>query len=398
MSSPTCVAARAAALVLRGQAGVGKTALLDHALNTAHGFAVTRAAGVESEVELPYAALHQLCGRMLDRIERLPPPQADALGVVFGVHVGEPPDRYIVGLATLNLLAEVAADQPLLCVVDDAQWLDQASARTLAFVARRLGAESIALLFGARDPLGVPDLAGLPELVVGGLSDVDSRALLVSVLPGRVDASVVDRVVAEARGNPLALLELPRGLTPADLAGGFPMLRSMSLSGRIEEAFFHRYRALPEQTQLLLLLAAAEPVGDPALLWRAGASLGIGVEDATAAEAEGLVQVGTRVVFRHPLVRSAIYNAGSIHDRQRVHGALGRRDRRGRPRSTGVAPRRLVIRPGRGRRGRPGTRGRACPRPGRRRSRGRVLGTSRRVDARPGAAGTTCTARRGGPQ
>ena len=309
--------------MLRGQAGVGKTALLDHALNTAHGFAVTRAAGVESEVELPYAALHQLCGRMLDRIERLPPPQTDALGVVFGVHVGEPPDRYIVGLATLNLLAEVAADQPLLCVVDDAQWLDQASARTLAFVARRLGAESIALLFGAREPLGVPDLAGLPELVVGGLSDVDSRALLVSVLPGRVDASVVDRVVAEARGNPLALLELPRGLTPADLAGGFPMLRSMSLSGRIEEAFFHRYRALPEQTQLLLLLAAAEPVGDPALLWRAGASLGIGVEDATAAEAEGLVQVGTRVVFRHPLVRSAIYNAGSIHDRQRVHRALG---------------------------------------------------------------------------
>ena len=199
MSSPTCVAARAAALVLRGQAGVGKTALLDHALNTAHGFAVTRAAGVESEVELPYAALHQLCGRMLDRIERLPPPQTDALGVVFGVHVGEPPDRYIVGLATLNLLAEVAADQPLLCVVDDAQWLDQASARTLAFVVRRLGAESIALLFGAREPLGVPDLAGLPELVVGGLSDVDSRALLVSVLPGRVDASVVDRVVAEAR-------------------------------------------------------------------------------------------------------------------------------------------------------------------------------------------------------
>ena len=311
------------ALVLRGQAGVGKTALLDHALNTAHGFAVTWAAGVESEVELPYAALHQLCGRMLDRIERLPPPQTDALGVVFGVHVGEPPDRYIVGLATLNLLAEVAADQPLLCVVDDAQWLDQASARTLAFVAWRLGAESIALLFGAREPLGVPDLAGLPELVVGGLSDVDSRALLVSVLPGRVDASVVDRVVAEARGNPLALLELPRGLTPADLAGGFPMLRSMSLSGRIEEAFFHRYRALPEQTQLLLLLAAAEPVGDPALLWRAGASLGIGVEDATAAEAEGLVQVGTRVVFRHPLVRSAIYNAGSIHDRQRVHRALG---------------------------------------------------------------------------
>ncbi|MCU1430812.1 MAG: LuxR family transcriptional regulator, partial [Actinomycetia bacterium] len=310
------------ALVLRGQAGVGKTALLDHALNSADGFAVTRAAGVEAEVELPYAALHQLCGNMLDRIERLPTPQRDALGVVFGLHVGEPPDRYVVGLATLNLLAEIASDQPLLCVVDDAQWLDQASARTLAFVARRLGAESIALLFGARQPPGVADLAGLPELVVGGLSDVESRALLLSVLPGRVDAGVVDRVVAEARGNPLALLELPRGLTAADLAGGFPMLRSMSLSSRIEEAFFNRYRALPKQTQLLLLVAAAEPVGDPALLWRAGASLGVGVEDATAAEAEGLVQVGTRVVFRHPLVRSAIYNAASIHDRQRSHGAL----------------------------------------------------------------------------
>jgi DNA-binding CsgD family transcriptional regulator/tetratricopeptide (TPR) repeat protein len=310
------------ALVLRGQAGVGKTALLDHAVNSAHGFAVTRAGGVESEVELPYAALHQLCGRMFDRIERLPSPQADALGVAFGVDVGEPPDRYIVGLATLNLLAEVAADQPLLCVVDDAQWLDQATARTLAFVARRLGAESIAVLFGAREPLGAPDLAGVPELVVRGLSDVDSRALLVSVLPGRVDTGVVDQVVAEARGNPLALLELPRGLTPVDLAGGFPMLRSMSLSGRMEEAFFHRYRALPEQTQLLLLLAAAEPVGDPALLWRAGASLGVGVEDATAAEAEELVQIGTRVLFRHPLVRSAIYNAGSIHERQRVHAAL----------------------------------------------------------------------------
>ncbi|MDQ1458910.1 MAG: hypothetical protein QOI08_394, partial [Actinomycetota bacterium] len=310
------------ALLLRGQAGVGKTALLDHGVDAAHGFAVKRAVGVESEMELPYAALHQLCGGMLDRIERLPPPQADALGVVFGLHVSESPDRFIVGLAMLNLLAEVAADRPLLCVVDDAQWLDQASAQTLAFVARRLGAESIALLFGARDPLAVPDLGGLPELVVGGLSDADSRALLVSALPGRVDAGVLDRIVAETRGNPLALLEGPRGLTPADVAGGFPMLRSLSLTGRIEEAFFHRYRALPEQTQLLLLLATAEPVGDPALLWRAGASLGVGVADAAAAEAEGLVTIGTRVVFRHPLVRSAIYNAGSIHDRQQVHGAL----------------------------------------------------------------------------
>jgi hypothetical protein len=310
------------ALVLRGQAGVGKTALLDDAVDTAHGFAVECAAGVESEMELPYAALHQLCGRMLDRMTQLPPPQADALGVVFGLHAGDPPDRFLVGLATLNLLAEVAADEPLLCVVDDAQWLDEASARTLAFVARRLGAESIALLFGVRDPLGVPDLGGLPEIVLGGLSDADSRALFESVLPGRVDAGVVDRVVAEARGNPLALIELPRGLTPADIAGGFPMLRSLSVSGRIEETFFQRYHALPEPTRLLLQLAAAEPVGDPALLWRAGAVLGVGVEDARAAEHEQLVQFGTRVVFRHPLARSAIYNAASIHDRQRVHSAL----------------------------------------------------------------------------
>jgi hypothetical protein len=267
---------RSRVLVVRGESGIGKTALLGYAAETAQDFQVARADGVESEMELPFAALNQLCGRMLGRLDRLPSPQRDALGVAFGLHPGSAPDRFLVGLAVLGLLSEAAADQPLLCLIDDAQWLDRASAQALAFAGRRLDAESVALLFGARDPAAVGDLAGLPGLVVEGLPDADARALLASVLPGRLDERVRDRIIAEAGGNPLALLELPHGVTTAELAGGFGLPGTGPLSGRIEDIFRRRLAPLPATTQRLLLLAAAEPTGDPALLWRAADRLAIG--------------------------------------------------------------------------------------------------------------------------
>src|SRR5260370_8924694 len=224
-------AGRSRALVVRGEPGIGKTALLGYAAETAPDFRVARAEGVESEMELPFAALHQLCGRMLDRLDRLPGPQREALGVAFGLRPGGAPDRFLVGLAVLSLLADVAADQPLLCLVDDAQWLDQAAAQALAFVARPLDAESLALLFGTRDPGPGSGLAGLPELVLEGLSDTDAPALLASVIPGRIDERVRDRILAESGGNPLALLELHRGITAAELAGGFGLVRPPPVSG-----------------------------------------------------------------------------------------------------------------------------------------------------------------------
>jgi predicted ATPase len=262
-------AGRSRALVVRGEAGIGKTALLSYAADAAPDFLVARAEGVESEMELPFAALHQLCGRMLNRSSSLPGPQRDALGVAFGLRSASAPDRFLVGLAVLGLLAEVAAEQPLLCLIDDAQWLDQTSAQVLAFVARRLDAESVTVLFGTRDQGAVPGAARLPELTLEGLGDADARALLASVIPGRLDDRVRDRIVAEARGNPLALLELPRGVTAAELAGGFAVAGAATLAGRIEQSFQRRIAPLPEVTQRLLLLAAAEPTGDPALLWRA---------------------------------------------------------------------------------------------------------------------------------
>jgi DNA-binding CsgD family transcriptional regulator len=315
-------AGRSRALVLRGEAGIGKTALLDHLVDSAEGFRVARAGGVQSEMELAFAGLHQLCREDVDRLDGLPAPQANALGVVFGERAGDSPDQFLVGLAILSLLSDLAEERPLLCVVDDAQWLDQASTQALAFVARRLGTESIALVFGARELPVARGLVGLPELIVDGLSDADAREFLTSVFPGKLDERVRDRVVAETRGNPLALLELPRGIAPAELAGGFGMLSSMPLSGRIEESFQRREAPLPPATRLLLLLAAAEPVGDPALLWRAGAELGVGIDDAAPAEAEGLIRVNGHVVFRHPLVRSAVYGSAPIGERQRVHRAL----------------------------------------------------------------------------
>ena len=306
-------------LVVSGEPGVGKTALLDSATGSASGFRVARAAGVESEMELAFATLQQLCAPLLDWLDRLPAPQRDALGIAFGLRAGDAPDRFLVGLAVLSLLAEVAEEQPLLCVVDDAQWLDRASAQALVFVARRLLAESVALVLVTREPSD--ELQGFPGLVVEGLRDGDARALLRSVLRVPLDEEVRERIVAETRGNPLALLELPRGLTPAELAGGFGLLDAPGLSGRIEDSFRRRIAGLPADTQLLLLVAAAEPVGDPVLVWRAADRLGIAVS--AASETDGLLAIGASVTFRHPLVRSAVYRTASRETRQTVHRALG---------------------------------------------------------------------------
>jgi DNA-binding CsgD family transcriptional regulator len=319
------VAARAGqsqVLVLRGEAGFGKTALLEYLSERAAGCRLARAAGVESEMELAFAGLQQLCAPMLARLEQLPGPQRDALGTAFGLRTGEPPDRFLVGLAVLSLLAEVAEEgPPLVCLVDDAQWLDRASAQTLAFVARRLLAERVGLVFAVRAASDEHELAGLPEQVVGGLSDGDARALLDSAT-GRLDERVRDRIVAETRGNPLALLELPRGLTPAELAGGFARPDASPLASQIEQSFLRQLQPLPVETRLLLLTAAAEPVGDVTLLWRAVERLGIGADAAAPAEAAGLIEFGARVRFRHPLVRSAAYRAGGLGDLQEVHRAL----------------------------------------------------------------------------
>ena len=308
------------ALVVRGEPGVGKTALLEYLAGRASGCRVAAAAGVQSEMELAFAGLHQLLAPMLDRLDRLPGPQRDALRTAFGISAGPVPDRFVVGLAVLGLLSEMAADRPLVCLVDDEQWLDHASAQILAFVARRLGAEAVGLVFGARVPSG--DLAGLPELVVGGLRGDDARALLGSVLTGPMDERVRDQIVAETRGNPLALLELPRGLTAAKLAGGFGLPGALSLPGRIEESFRRRVEALPGQTRLLLLLAAAEPAGDPVLVWRAAGRLGIGAEAAGPAAEVGLVEIGGRVLFRHPLVRSVAYRSATPQECRQAHAAL----------------------------------------------------------------------------
>jgi DNA-binding CsgD family transcriptional regulator len=308
------------ALVVSGEPGVGKTALLDHLVRQASGCRVERAAGVQSEMELAFATLHQLCAPMLDRLDRLPAPQRDALRTAFGISPGPAPDRFLVALAVLSLLSDVAEEQPLICVVDDEHWVDRASAQVLGFVARRLVAESVGLVFAARVPSD--EVSGLPELVVEGLGEADAGALLDSVLTGPLDARVRDRIVAETRGNPLALLELPRGLTPAELAGGFGLPGAVPLSGRIEAAFERRLDALPADARTLVLVAAAEPVGDPALVWRAAERLGIGGGAATPAAEAGLLEFRSHVLFRHPLVRSVAYRSASRQERQKVHLAL----------------------------------------------------------------------------
>ena len=308
------------ALVAVGEPGVGKTALLEYLAGRAPGCQVARASGVQSEMELAFAGLHQLCAPMLGRAGQLPVPQRDALRIAFGLAAGPPPDRFLVGLAVLSLLSEVAGEQPLICLIDDVQWLDHASAQALGFVARRLAADPVGLVFAAREPGAA--LAGLPKLEVGGLREDDARALLDSALAGPIDDRVRDRIVAETQGNPLALLELPRGLTPAELAGGFGLPGAVPLPERIEESFRRQLEALPAQSRRLLLLAAAEPYGDLPLVWRAAGRLGIPVQAAAPAVDAGLVDFGARVRFRHPLLRSASYRAASVADRRAVHAAL----------------------------------------------------------------------------
>jgi len=307
-------------LVLRGEAGIGKTALLEYLIESASDMTVARAVGVESEMELAYASLHQLCSPLLDRVDGLPAPQRQAVEIVFGVSAGPAPDRFLVGLAVLSLVSEAADARPLLCVVDDAQWLDQASALTLAFVARRLLAEPVGLVFAARGP--GEELGHLPELEVDRLRRGDARALLGSAVRFKLDERVRDRIVEETHGNPLALLELPRGLTATELAGGFGLLEAHALPRRIEESFVRRLEPLPEDTRLLSLVAAAEPVGDPLVLWRAAERLGIPPAAASAAEGEGLLAIGERVAFRHPLARSAMYRSATAQERRAVHLAL----------------------------------------------------------------------------
>ena len=313
-------AGRSGVLVLRGDAGIGKTALLEYAVASASDLRVLRAVGVEAEMQLAFAALHQLCVPLLDRLDGLPGPQRDALATTFGLSEGAVPDRFFVALAVLGLLSEAAEVRPLVCVIDDAQWLDQASAQALAFVARRMLAEPVVMLFAAREPSDL--LAGLPELVLEGLGDADARALLASVIPGRLDERIADELLAETRGNPLALLELPRGLTTTRLAGGFGLPAALSLSGRIEESFQQRLETLPDDTQRLLSVAAAEPTGDPSLLWRAAERLAITGVALEPAESAGLIETGGRVRFRHPLVRSAVYRATTPEQRRQVHRAL----------------------------------------------------------------------------
>ena len=306
--------------VLRGEAGVGKSALLGYAAELASGFRAIRVAGVESDMELAYAGLQQLCAPLLNHLGTLPEPQREALNVAFGRGVGPTPDRFLVGLAVLSLMAAAADDEPLLCVIDDAQWLDQVSVQTLGFVARRLMAEPVAMVFAVRDRPDV--LAGLPELTISGLSDSDARDLLESVMVGGIDPRVRDRIVAETRGIPLALLEVPRNVSATELAGGFWISGARSSTGALEDTYVQRIQALPADTQRLLLVAAAEPVGDAALFLRAAANLGIPVDALGPAEAAGMIEFGPRMRFRHPLVRSAAYRAADLIDRRAIHRAL----------------------------------------------------------------------------
>jgi len=307
-------------LVVRGDPGVGKTVLLDYLVGRAPGCRIARAVGVQSEMELAFAGLHQLCAPLLDHLEAIPVPQREALRTAFGLSAGPPPDRFLVGLAALSLLSEVAGERPLICVIDDEHWLDHASAQALGFVARRLAADPVGLVFAARVPGA--ELAGLPELVVEGLGEGDARALLDSALAGPLDERVRDQIVAETQGNPLALLELPRGLTMDELAGGFGLPGAAALTGRIEESFRRQLDALSPEAQRLLQLAAAEPSGDPILVWRAAGRLGIPLQAGVAAADAGLAEFGLRVRFRHPLLRSAAYRSASVRDRQELHGAL----------------------------------------------------------------------------
>lgn len=310
------------ALVLRGEAGVGKTALLEYLREQGKGFRSTGVVGVESDMELAFAGLQQLCAPLLAHVDELPGPQREALEVAFGRRAGVPPDRFLVGLAVLSLMAVAASRRPLLCVLDDVQWLDQVSVQTLAFVGRRLVAEPVALVFAARDDGAADALTGLPELVIGNLADAGAGELLDSIVLSRLDEPVRDRILAETRGNPLALLELPRNLIEAELASGFRETAPHPVSGRVAQTFTRRIQMLPNDTQRLLLIAAAEPVGDTALFIRAANRLGISADALEPAEAAGLIEFGWRLRFRHPLVRTAVYRGAELADRREIHRAL----------------------------------------------------------------------------
>jgi DNA-binding CsgD family transcriptional regulator len=310
-----------AVLTIRGEAGIGKTALLQYCARQASGCRLAQIAGIESEFEMPFAALHQLCAPMLGKLSALPEPQQHALQVSFGLAAGSAPDRFVLGLAVLGLLAEVAADRPLVCLVDDAQWLDEPSRQVLGFVGRRLMAEAVLLLLAVREA-GDEHLFTLPALTLEGLGDDDARALIRAVVRGHLDEQVRDRIVAETRGNPLKLLELPREMSTAELAGGFRLPGTGTVAGPIEQHFARRVSALPESTRRLLLLAAADPTGDATLVWRAAQLLGVARDAAAAAESEQLLTLGSRVRFRHPLVRSTVYAVATPGDRAAAHSAL----------------------------------------------------------------------------
>jgi DNA-binding CsgD family transcriptional regulator len=313
---------QSAVLVIRGEAGIGKTALLRYTANHASGFRLVQVTGAESEMELPFAGAQQLCAPVLDQIDALPPPQQDALNVALGLSGGDVPDRFLVGLAVLGLLSATAEERPLLCLVEDAHWLDTASGMILGFVARRLLAESVALVVSVREPTTRHDFNGLPELLLHGLADEDARTLLTRGVPGRLDDRVRDRIIGETRGNPLALLDLPRSLSGAELAGGFGLLPATDLPRHLEDHYLRRAGELPEETQRLLLLAAAEPMGDATLVWRAAHGLGLEESSLGPAEDAQLVEIGTRARFRHPLVRSAVYRAAAPSERRAAHRAL----------------------------------------------------------------------------
>jgi hypothetical protein len=307
-------------MVVRGEAGIGKSALLDYTARAASGLRLVRVAGVESEMELAFAALHQFCSPILDSLPLLPQPQREALAIALGLQSGPAPDHFLVGLAVLSLLSEAAEDRPLVCLIDDGHWLDRASERALAFAARRLLAEPVLLLIAAREPGA--NLGGLPDLTVEGLPDDESRRLLASVVRWPLDERVRERVLGEARGNPLALLELPRDGSFAELTGGFGPPGSRPLVDRIEDRFRRQIADLSASTRKLLQVAAACPVGDPARVWRAGRQLGVPTEAAAAAVEAGLIEFATWVRFRHPLVRSAVYHSASLSEWQEAHRAL----------------------------------------------------------------------------
>jgi DNA-binding CsgD family transcriptional regulator len=310
-----------AVLVIRGEPGIGKTALLRYLARQASGLRIAHVDGVQAEMELPFAGVHRLCGPLLDRLDGLAEPQRDALSVALGLAPGDPPERFLIALAVLSLLGATAEERPLLCLVDDAQWLDAASGQALGFVARRLLAEPVAMVITLRASAGGHDFDGLPQLSLAGLETQDARALLSRAVPGRLDDRVRDRIIAETRGNPLALVELSRGMSAPERAGGY-MESASDLSGRVEEEYARRAQALPEAAQRLILLAAADPLGDAALVRRAAERLGIEPSAASEAAEAGLLEIADRVRFRHPLVRSAVYRAASSDERRRAHEAL----------------------------------------------------------------------------